>query len=1441
MFGTIVSICETVQPVAGGDWPQWRYDAGHTAASPDSLPATLNLHWTCQYAPRQQVWDDPLNQDMMQYDRLYEPVVAKDRMFLSFNDSDKVVALNVQDGTELWAFYADGPVRFPPVIFEDSVLFVSDDGYLYCVAAADGALRWRFLGGPSERKVLGNRRVICSWPARGGPAVVDNTVYFAASIWPFMGTFIYALDARTGQIQWRNESTGDEYQKQPHAAPAFAGVAPQGQLTVAGDLLLVPGGRSLPAGFDRQSGTLKFFNFGAKGQGGCFVAADARRAFVHTRVNGTMALTLPAGSDAKFQVNEPVLAGDVLYAAAEATTKPTARGPRITAYDQQNKLLWEVDADGRGDLIAAGDRLYAAGGKAISAIDLPRGDAPARVAWTRSVDGEVCRLVAAASRLFAVTLDGRILAFGEDRVEPQKRAFPQVAPPSADVAPEVAQLIETVGAREGYVLWFGLDDERLLAAVAASSELHIVGVDPDAQKIDRLRRRIDQIGWYGKRIALETGTLDTYLAPPYLANVIIVGRSLAPSLRDAKRLARVFESVRPYGGKLWIQTGGAAGDLGPADLATAELTQAEVATLDGAVVLTRPGPLPGAGQWTHAYGDIGNTVKSDDQWVKLPLGLLWFGGSSHDDVLPRHGHGPSPQVLGGRLFIEGVNCLSARDVYTGRLLWRREFENLGTYDVYYDESYADTPLDVSYNQLHLPGANQRGTNFVVTEDGVYLAIGSQCLLLDAATGRTVREFVMPPDADGKSPEWGYIGVYGDLLLGGAGFGDFEQRYGYSYVPAARRGRAWAPDHSASRGLVAFDRHRGDVAWRLDAQYSFLHNGIVAGGGRIYLLDKLPQRVEEVYRRRGVDAPAARLLTIEATTGAPLWKRDENVFGTWLSYSQPRDLLVQAGSAASDRSLDEAKQGLTVHRAADGAVVWSNPTLTYAGPCILHGDTLITNTTSYKENEGAFSLLDGSPITVPDPVTGQQVPWRFTRTYGCNTAIACEHLLTFRSGAAGFYDLTNHGGTGNFGGFKSGCTSNLIAADGVLNAPDYTRTCQCAYQNQASLALIHMPDNEVWTTGLFGRPPAGEPRSRVRRIGINFGAPGDRLADNGTWWVNYPPDDGASPDVPLTLDDTVRWFRKHSSRVSGDGLAWVAASGGEDIRKLVVHLKPAADEPEDAIVVQIAESGDDAEESATGAVSLTSSDLELVQDKTMQTVGLRFPNVPLARGAKVARAYVQFDAKEATDQPTQLEIRGHAADNAAAFATAAFNISQRPTTKADVSWEPKAWKKGGKPGPDQRTPDLSAVIQEVVDRPAWQQGNALALIIRGSGKRVAISADGDPKRAPKLVLELEKPTTNLADDAASTRDSSATRRYSVRLHFLEPDSGVQPGQRVFDVALQGRKVLAALDVAAAAGGPWRTLERAFDGIVAEDSITLALDPRGNLPPVLSGIEIIEQPR
>ncbi len=55
----------------------------------------------------------------------------------------------------------------------------------------------------------------------------------------------------------------------------------------------------------------------------------------------------------------------------------------------------------------------------------------------------------------------------------------------------------------------------------------------------------------------------------------------------------------------------------------------------------------------------------------------------------------------------------------------------------------------------------------------------------------------------------------------------------------------------------------------------------------------------------------------------------------------------------------------------------------------------------------------------------------------------------------------------------------------------------------------------------------------------------------------------------------------------------------------------------------------------------------------------------------------------------------------------------------------------------QTPDLSTLIQEVVAHADWQEGNALVLIISGSGKRVAMSYDGAAavrQNVPMLYIE-----------------------------------------------------------------------------------------------------------
>ncbi len=1436
--------------VRGADWPQWRYDAGHTASAPSALPDRLALQWTHQFSARQQVWDDPLNNDLMQYDRIFEPVVKDGRLFVNFNDADKVVAIDVATGDVAWTFYTDGPVRFPAVAWRDVVFFSSDDGHLYCVNAADGTLKWKFQGAPGARKVIGNQRLISAWPARGGPVLDENDekLYFAASIWPFMGTFIYCLDAASGQVVWVNDGTASQYIKQPHSAPSFAGVAPQGCFTLSGDTLLVPGGRSVPAALDRHTGQLKhfLFNEGGKGNGGSLVLAKGSEFYVHTRLRGVRAFDLESGNKTAFMTNEPVLYDSLVFAAESLPADQATEIPVIRAYGADKQLVWEVQGvDGSGDMIQAGSRLYAAGGGQLTALEFTDPAAQPSVAWQTPAPADIQRLIAAADRLFAVTLDGQILCYAQGSSEPIVIRHEPVRPTGGVDSAAAEELVRLAGTRDGLVLAFGDFPSELVDSALEHTGFELVMVVEDPARAAQLRRHYDAAGKYGRRISVQVGNSKTFQAPPYVANLVVLDSVVTgAAVADRELLRRAYESVRPYGGCLvafaqpFDRNPSAASGSGLEPVKLAELLQAEgleqaeVQVESDFVVARRVGALPGAADWTHQYGDIANTLKSNDARVRLPLGLLWFGGSSNLDVLPRHGHGPPEQVVEGRLFIEGMNSLSCRDVYTGRVLWKRTFDDLGTFEIYFDDTYKDTPLDPAYNQVHIPGANGRGTNYVATKDAVYLVEKDICHVIDPETGETRQQFRLPEQARAEGRQWAFVGVYENVLLGGAGFANYRQNHKLASdatqeeLSGNEKGYGLQSlDSSASLSLVAYDRHHGDVLWQVDARHSFLHNGIVAGNGKVFCLDKLPQPIEDRLRRRGRSAPDTyRIISLDAQTGDLLWEQTGNIFGTWLGYSDSRDLLLHAGAAASDRLKSEVGQGMAVYRGGDGQLAWRVDDRQYSGPCILHHDTILTNANAYQISSGAFNLLDGSPSLIRNPVTNEEQTWQLCRAYGCNNIIASENLLTFRSGAAGFYDMETLGGTGNLGGFKSGCTSNLVVANGVLNAPDYTRTCSCGYQNQTSLALVHMPEMEMWTinhTAQFSKPG-----DRIQRIGINFGAPGDRMHPDGTLWIDYPPVGGESLEIDVKVEGDPVFSQRNSLGFTGPAIPWIGASAMERARKIAIPLsvKGAANE----LRFRVQRSEDDAEEQINGQVSLTSTDLELVTDQGEQTVGVRFDGVSLLRGQKIESAYLQFTCDEATAITTGLELAIEDSAHALPFRAAAHNISARSLLPNRIRWNVPVWEKVGRAEQPERSPEVTALVEQIIQRADWNEGNAVAFIVSGVGSRVAKSFDGGASLAPELVVRVP------AERDATERPSPHT----VKLYFAEGEE-MAPGERVFDILIQDQPVETDFDVAKLAGGSRNTIVREYANVMLVDELSITLKPKQG-EPVISGVEIIRQP-
>ena len=347
------------------------------------------------------------------------------------------------------------------------------------------------------------------------------------------------------------------------------------------------------------------------------------------------------------------------------------------------------------------------------------------------------------------------------------------------------------------------------------------------------------------------------------------------------------------------------------------------------------------------------------------------------------------------------------------------------------------------------------------------------------------------------------------------------------------------------------RHSGRILWSRNAHYNFRHNAIAVAAGKIFCMDRMSDMKISFLKRRGHEILQEPVIyALDIRSGRVAWENNADIFGTWLGYSEEHDVLLQAGSASRYRATDEVDRGMVAYRGSDGKVLWQNLELSHGGPCMLHHATIITQPqSSHGQAAVAYDLLTGRERPRRHPMTGREIPWGFIRNYGCNTVVGSEYLLTFRSAAAGFFNLIANYGTGNLGGFKSGCTSNLVPADGVLNAPDYTRTCTCSYQNQTSVAFVHDPTVETWSFSHLTWD--GE---RVTRVGINFGAPGDRMSESGTLWLDYPSVGGPSPDIPVEVQgDTPAYFRRHASSIRGSKLPWVAASGLEGSTEIAISV------------------------------------------------------------------------------------------------------------------------------------------------------------------------------------------------------------------------------------------------------------------------------------------------
>ena len=120
------------------------------------------------------------------------------------------------------------------------------------------------------------------------------------------------------------------------------------------------------------------------------------------------------------------------------------------------------------------------------------------------------------------------------------------------------------------------------------------------------------------------------------------------------------------------------------------------------------------------------------------------------------------------------------------------------------------------------------------------------------------------------------------------------------------------------------------------------------------------------------------------------------------------------------------------------------------------------------------------------------------------------------------------------------------------------------------------------------------------------------------------------------------------------------------------------------------------------------------EPTYEIAARRFDELNIPKGATIESAHVEFSYRGGTEtEEAFLQIRAEDSGNSPPLLASYKNITDRTRTTAYVDWDVPLWRPVRE---RHKSPDISNVIQEIVDKEDWCAGNALTLILQGTGER-----------------------------------------------------------------------------------------------------------------------------
>jgi len=352
-------------PAANSDWPMFRGNSQLTGVATATLPASLRVCWKFE-AP------DAVESS---------PAIVGDAAYFGCDDG-VLYALALADGAVRWRFRAGTMIRSSPSVHGGVVLLGDDEGVFHAVDAQTGKAKWSFR---AEGEIISSANV------------ASGRVLFGA-----YDNYLYCLAAKDGALIWRHET-----EDKVHGTPAIVG------------------DRTLVAGCDSQLRGVRIADGSAAGLvelpsfTGASVAVRGSRAYVGTMDSQVLAVDWQTGKIV--WTYEHPQRHQPFYASAAVVDDLVVVGGRdklVHALDAKSgELRWSFATKGRIDAspTIVGDRVFVGSMDGnLYALKLTTG----KLVWRFEAGSPIIASPAAGrGRLMIGTEDGMIYCFGAEGTE----------------------------------------------------------------------------------------------------------------------------------------------------------------------------------------------------------------------------------------------------------------------------------------------------------------------------------------------------------------------------------------------------------------------------------------------------------------------------------------------------------------------------------------------------------------------------------------------------------------------------------------------------------------------------------------------------------------------------------------------------------------------------------------------------------------------------------------------------------------------------------------------------------------------------------------------------------------------------------------------------------------------------------------------------------------